>query len=585
MRPSQNEVDELTDFLSKNSSLSFSNYFSIVNQYHIVHSLATSKKEIFSEIDNYRKIQSAITSFEEKVYSKSKTSFKFKNNSVISFERFRNHCKISLFRSIKRIYDMITKWEDIYFTKFSEKGIVFLSKFPKKEEIEKMENEINEIIRNDIIYCQPVKSQNNMIEQPFVTSRKRSTILRLRPLLPTESNEKEFIVPLPDHRTIRFSSSGMDQYVGYDSCIGPDCTQSEAYELSGVSALVQELVTKSQSSTVIAYGQVGGGKTHTINGPTETLSLQDNDALIDSEVKICTAEVKSMLNQIQTELLSRQGLLPQAARQIFKNIEDLQGQDPSIKYTVKISCAEIVSDHVRDLLNPSSGNLSLVHSDHSGIVAKGLREVECSSLKDLLTHFYEASVNRVTSKHSQNDNSSKNHSITTLIVTCHKNSDNSVSEGKLSFVDLAGTEKTQKVVNLTRKSSGDISSSNRALTSLARVITSLGSDDDESSVPFRDSVLTQLLSNSLLNTITVFIVCLAPSLNFKDDSLSSIHFANLTFNDKFRGESSTEDNFFVDENGYFDEEQHILSIEHGQYDIQAQINQLKSQYTPKKDQK
>ncbi|KAG4302362.1 hypothetical protein PCK1_001344 [Pneumocystis canis] len=92
------------------------------------------------------------------------------------------------------------------------------------------------------------------------------------------------------------------------------------------------------------------------------------------------------------------------------------------------------------------------------------------------------------------------------------------------LVDLAGSERAYATgsTGIRLKEGASI---NKSLASLGRVITCLSEGKPENIIPYRDSVLTFLLSDSLGgNSKTAMIACISPS--DYDESLSTLRYAN-----------------------------------------------------------
>ena len=97
-------------------------------------------------------------------------------------------------------------------------------------------------------------------------------------------------------------------------------------------------------------------------------------------------------------------------------------------------------------------------------------------------------------------------------------------------MDLAGSErlKESKAKGDMIKETGNI---NRSLLALGNVITALEKGD--SFVPYRDSKLTKLLSDSLGgNSLTTMIACCSPSSRYLDETLTTLKYAQRVKNIK-----------------------------------------------------
>lgn len=103
---------------------------------------------------------------------------------------------------------------------------------------------------------------------------------------------------------------------------------------------------------------------------------------------------------------------------------------------------------------------------------------------------------------------------------------------KLTLVDLAGSEKVGKTgaEGATLKEAQHI---NKSLSALGNVINALTSTEGSAHIPYRDSKLTYLLSDSLGgNSKTCLIITGSPSLFNVEETLSTIRFGNRAKNIK-----------------------------------------------------
>src|SRR5271155_5814131 len=136
-----------------------------------------------------------------------------------------------------------------------------------------------------------------------------------------------------------------------------------------------------------------------------------------------------------------------------------------------------------------------------------------------------------------NDTSSRSHAVFSVILTQrrHDVETNMSTEkvSRISLVDLAGSERATSTgaTGARLKEGAEI---NRSLSTLGRVIAALADLSDSKKkktgkgagqVPYRDSVLTWLLKDSLGgNSMTAMIACIAPS--DYDETLSTLRYAD-----------------------------------------------------------
>eukprot|EP00002_Diphylleia_rotans_P017761 TRINITY_DN3440_c0_g1_i6.p1 TRINITY_DN3440_c0_g1~~TRINITY_DN3440_c0_g1_i6.p1 ORF type:complete len:367 (-),score=57.26 TRINITY_DN3440_c0_g1_i6:1322-2422(-) len=145
--------------------------------------------------------------------------------------------------------------------------------------------------------------------------------------------------------------------------------------------------------------------------------------------------------------------------------------------------------------------------------------------------------NRTVGSHVLNKDSSRSHGMLTIHIDIESTDDitnQTITRfGKISFVDLAGSEKVKET-----KSSGETlketQSINRSLFTLGVVISTLGNlKKRDKHIPYRDSKLTKLLMDSLGgNGATLMIACCSPSSYNLEESLRTLMYATRAKNIK-----------------------------------------------------
>ncbi|MCJ1337962.1 Kinesin [Bachmanniomyces sp. S44760] len=258
---------------------------------------------------------------------------------------------------------------------------------------------------------------------------------------------------------------------------------------------------------IFAYGQTGSGKSYTMMGTPE-----------------------------------QPGLIPRTCEDLFERIES--STSPHISYTVRVSYFEVYNEHVRDLLVPSrpttSGHpyyLKIREHPVEGPYIKDLTDVPVKSYQELLRYMRQGDASRTTASTKMNDTSSRSHAVFTIMLKQihHDLSTDSTTErlARIRLVDLAGSERA-KATEATGARLREGSNINKSLTTLGRVIAALADprhgrihnkSRNKDVVPYRDSILTWLLKDSLGgNSKTAMIACIAPS--DYDETLSTLRYAD-----------------------------------------------------------
>jgi kinesin family protein 5 len=242
------------------------------------------------------------------------------------------------------------------------------------------------------------------------------------------------------------------------------------------------------NGTIFAYGQTGAGKSYTMMGDVENEELK--------------------------------GLTPRIVQNLFDNICN---SSADLEFTVKVSFMEIYMERVKDLLNPQNDNLP-VHEDKSkGVYVKGLLEVFVGSIGEVFEAMRRGLSSRASSSTNMNAESSRSHSIFVIHVTQKNTSTGSSKTGRLSMVDLAGSEKVGKT-GATGQTLEEAKKINKSLSALGNVINSL-TDGKSSHIPYRDSKLTRILQESLGgNSRTTLIINCSPSSCNDAETISTLRF-------------------------------------------------------------
>ncbi|KAK0615974.1 P-loop containing nucleoside triphosphate hydrolase protein [Bombardia bombarda] len=297
-------------------------------------------------------------------------------------------------------------------------------------------------------------------------------------------------------------------------------TQADVYDSLGEEFLDHNF--EGYHTCIFAYGQTGSGKSYTMMGTAE-----------------------------------KPGLIPRTCEDLFERIAAAQDETPNISYNVRVSYFEVYNEHVRDLLVPVVPNqppyyLKIRESPTEGPYVKDLTEVPVRSINEILRHMRVGDASRTTASTKMNDTSSRSHAVFTIMLKqIHHDLDTDETterSSRIRLVDLAGSERA-KSTEATGARLREGSNINKSLTTLGRVIAALADpkasqpstprskllkrNGEKSSgggggggmVPYRDSILTWLLKDSLGgNSKTAMIACIAPS--DYEETLSTLRYAD-----------------------------------------------------------
>ncbi|KAA8583439.1 hypothetical protein FQN60_015985, partial [Etheostoma spectabile] len=169
-----------------------------------------------------------------------------------------------------------------------------------------------------------------------------------------------------------------------------------------------------------------------------------------------------------------------------------------------------------------------------GPYVDGLSRLAVSCYKDIESLMSEGNKSRTVAATNMNEESSRSHAVFNIILTHtlmdlqSKTSGEKVS--KLSLVDLAGSERAAKT-GAAGERLKEGSNINKSLSTLGLVISALadqGAGKNRTKfVPYRDSVLTWLLKDSLGgNSRTAMVATISPAADNYDETLSTLRYAD-----------------------------------------------------------
>ena len=256
-------------------------------------------------------------------------------------------------------------------------------------------------------------------------------------------------------------------------------------------------VINGYNSTTLAYGVTGTGKTHTIFGDLALSNGEDGVA-----IKAC----EYLFNKLNKEYFS----------------DD---------YEIKVSYIEIYNENVIDLLNNENENISLmiIEDPNKGVYVHNVKEFIINNTNELKKLICQGNKRRTMAPTNQNKFSSRSHAILQLSLKRktynEKNNNFDIYYSKFLIVDLAGSERGGLEKGKRREEGANI---NKSLFTLGSCINILSDNNRNGKfIPYRDSKLTRLLKDSLGgNILTVMLVCVSPSGESYDESISSLNYAN-----------------------------------------------------------
>ncbi|KAJ3558619.1 hypothetical protein NM688_g814 [Phlebia brevispora] len=260
------------------------------------------------------------------------------------------------------------------------------------------------------------------------------------------------------------------------------------------------------NACILAYGQTGSGKSYSMMGYG-----------------------------------ADKGIIPLTCSELFTRVEEKKAADPNVHFTVEVSYIEIYNEKVRDLLNPkNTGNLRVREHPSLGPYVEDLSKLVVNSYEEMMTLMDEGNKARTVAATNMNETSSRSHAVFTLLLTMkrHDQDTNLDTEkvSRISLVDLAGSERANST-GATGQRLKEGANINKSLTTLGKVIASLaaasqndgkkGKKKADEFVPYRDSVLTWLLKDSLGgNSKTAMIAAISPADVQYEETLSTLRYAD-----------------------------------------------------------
>ncbi|XP_076235557.1 kinesin-like protein 98A isoform X2 [Calliopsis andreniformis] len=296
----------------------------------------------------------------------------------------------------------------------------------------------------------------------------------------------------------------------YWSCDTNDenyASQEEVFYDLGTDVI--ESAFEGYNACVFAYGQTGSGKTFTMMGTPEA-----------------------------------QGLIPRICKTLFARMA--AGKESGASYRTEVSFLEIHNERVRDLLRldqSQSHSLRVREHPKRGPYVQDLSSHLVYDYSDIQECMVRGNTHRTTASTNMNDVSSRSHAIFTItFVQAGLSEGNMPSEtvSKVHLVDLAGSERAN-ATGATGQRLKEGAHINKSLVTLGSVISALAefsSTVDVSSsskrnvfIPYRDSVLTWLLKDSLGgNSKTIMIATISPADCNYGETLSTLRYANRAKN-------------------------------------------------------
>jgi len=309
---------------------------------------------------------------------------------------------------------------------------------------------------------------------------------RVRPIIGRDKNSP-VCVKFPNDKddmsmTIRPAEGGSVSYE-FEQIFRLDATQDQVFK--EVSGLVTS-VTDGYNVCIFAYGQTGSGKTYTMQGNKEN-----------------------------------PGIYYRAIQHLF----DVCKERKNVNFDVQLSLLEIYNDNIKDLISPKEDSQPKLvpREGRNGIEVPGLTIRSISDIEDVRRAMALGIKHRSVGETKMNKDSSRSHLILSIYCEGYDKLSKTSSFGKLHLIDLAGSERLSRS-GATGQSKVEAQEINKSLSALGNCIAARANKKDH--VPYRDSVLTRLLQDSLeKNSKTLMFVQISPAESDFAESTNSLKFA------------------------------------------------------------
>ncbi|XP_019433451.1 PREDICTED: kinesin-like protein KIN-13A isoform X2 [Lupinus angustifolius] len=277
----------------------------------------------------------------------------------------------------------------------------------------------------------------------------------------------------------------------FDAVLDEHVANDEVYQAT-VEPIIPTIFQRTKA-TCFAYGQTGSGKTYTMQ-PLPLRAAED--------------------------------LVRQLNHPVYRNQ----------RFKLWLSYFEIYGGKLFDLLSDRK-KLCMREDGRQQVCIVGLQEFEVCDVQIVKEFIEKGNAARSTGSTGANEESSRSHAILQLAVKKHgevkeskRNNDGNDTRsgkvvGKISFIDLAGSERGADTTDNDRQTRMEGAEINKSLLALKECIRAL--DNDQIHIPFRGSKLTEVLRDSFVgNSKTVMISCISPGAGSCEHTLNTLRYAD-----------------------------------------------------------
>ncbi|CAF0727101.1 unnamed protein product [Didymodactylos carnosus] len=337
--------------------------------------------------------------------------------------------------------------------------------------------------------------------------------VRKRPINKKEIARKDndvITIPNKDHCLVHVPKTKVDltkfldnQTFKFDFAFDEKSTNELVYRYTAQPLI--ETIFDGGNATVFAYGQTGSGKTFTMG----------------CDLSCKTADYSH-------------GIYAQTTRDIFQRYEK------RFKQQIDIYCTffEIYCGKVYDLLN-NKKRLRVLEDQKGLVQICDRKEQHVKTVQDVLAIIQLGMNIRTSGQTAANFNSSRSHAVLQIILKASQPTTSMTKNGqckryikeigKMSLIDLAGSERGKDTASGDRLQRMEGSEINKSLLALKECIRALGRGDEKSHhVPFRGSTLTKVLRDSFIGekSKVCMIAMISPSNMDVENTMNTLRYAD-----------------------------------------------------------
>ncbi|KAI9343186.1 P-loop containing nucleoside triphosphate hydrolase protein [Obelidium mucronatum] len=370
----------------------------------------------------------------------------------------------------------------------------------------------------------------------------------------------------------------------FDTIFGMDAMQETVYG-TAVEPLIRKCL-EGFNGCIFAYGQTAAGKTHTMQGPANRIAetLRDNCSTLHSDIGI----ILRVVHQLNEHVKLHRGKVDEATGNCLdfvvkvsyleiynENLVDLlvdKDKQGTVSFFFFKKLWEKLGSFTVNVLETLKIRMEHGSTSTKDLYVQNLSERYIMSLQDYVKILNTGAKNRSIGETNMNAQSSRSHAILTITIDQYlvepkkpqsvaalgvlERAESSGSlapevpipeehspqvlqkigqgrkRSKIHLIDLAGSERADST-GATGDRLKEGAQINQSLSALGNVISALtspmsnsGKGNKQQHIPYRDSKLTHLLSDSLGgNALTLMITCCSPLAKNYSETVSTFRFA------------------------------------------------------------